>query len=110
MSQRYSATWVANCLFHAVMSYQHSDEYSNGYTQQHANSYTHNHADNNDRVNALDFTILKSTFGKTVGSPGYDTRADFNGDTVITAVDATLQRGNFGHAGGTPTPVVPTGP
>jgi hypothetical protein len=35
---------------------------------------------NNDNVvGAVDFTILKATFGKALGEPGYDDRADFTG-------------------------------
>jgi hypothetical protein len=58
---------------------------------------------NNDNVvNAVDFTILKGTFGKSVGQPGYDDRADFNGDQVVNASDFSLQRANFGIAGAPP--------
>src|SRR5206468_984275 len=34
-------------------------------------------------VSAQDFSTLKNTFGKSVGQPGYDGRADFNRDTVV---------------------------
>src|SRR5439155_2554091 len=36
-------------------------------------------------VSAQDFTLLKSTFGKQPTDPGYDPRADFNGDNVVTS-------------------------
>ena len=58
---------------------------------------------NDDNViNALDFTVVKNTFGKTIGDPGYDARADFDGDNTITSVDFILQRGNFGTTGAPP--------
>ena len=36
-------------------------------------------ANNDNVVNANDFSILRGTFGKRVGEPGYDDSADFNG-------------------------------
>jgi len=59
-------------------------------------------ADNNNVVNASDFTILKNTFGKSSGQLGYDDRADFNGDLVVNSGDFTLLKGNFGIAGAPP--------
>jgi hypothetical protein len=53
-------------------------------------------------VNSMDFTILKSTFGKSNGQPGYDGRADFTGDTVVNSLDFSLLKGNFGQAGAPP--------
>jgi hypothetical protein len=61
---------------------------------------------NNDNVvNSSDFIIMKGTFGKGVGSAGYDDRADLNGDQVVNSGDFGLLRTNFG-AGGAP----PVGP
>jgi hypothetical protein len=55
---------------------------------------------NNDNiVSAVDFTILRNTFGKAVGDPGYDDRADFTGDQVVTVGDFNLLRSNFGFNG-----------
>jgi Dockerin type I domain len=56
-------------------------------------------ANNDNVINAMDFTILKSTFGKSMGDPGYDDRADFNGDQVVNTADFTLLRGNFASSG-----------
>ena len=42
-------------------------------------------ANNDDVISVLDFSILKSTFGKSLGNPGYDNRADFTGDTTSTS-------------------------
>jgi Dockerin type I domain len=58
--------------------------------------------DNDNKVTAPDFVILKNTFGKTVGQPGYDARADFNIDDVVNARDVTLLQGNFGQMGAPP--------
>lgn len=59
-------------------------------------------ANNDNVVNALDFNVLRGTFGKTFGQPGYDDRADFNGDLVVNAGDFNLLRGNFGLGGPPP--------
>jgi len=50
---------------------------------------------------------LKNAYGKQVGDPGYDDRANFNGDTVVNTQDFSAMRVNFGQ-GGAP-PVLPTG-
>ena len=59
-------------------------------------------------VTVSDFMALKSMFGKSVGQPDYDTRADFDKDGVITVSDLVLLKNNFGSAG-TP-PVGSSGP
>ncbi len=59
-------------------------------------------ANNDNCVNVQDFSLLKNTFGKSVGDPGYDARADFNGDTSISVVDFNLQKNNFGICGAGP--------
>ena len=51
---------------------------------------------------------MKGTFGKGSGDPGYDDRADFDGNLLVNATDFILLKGNFGQ-GGAP-PVGPTGP
>ena len=50
-------------------------------------------------VSAQDFSVLKNTFGKSVGQPGYDGRADFNRDNVVGSTDFTLLKGSFGQGG-----------
>jgi hypothetical protein len=55
---------------------------------------------NNDNVISIqDQNILRLTFGKALGDPGYDARADFNFDNVISIADQNLLRSNFGTAG-----------
>ena len=58
-------------------------------------------ANNDNVVNAQDFNILKTTFGKSQGQPGYDARADFNGDNVVRQ-DVNLLESNFGQGGAPP--------
>jgi len=60
-------------------------------------------ADNTNNVNAVDFSILKNTFGKARGAPGYDERANFNRDNVVNAVDFNLLKSRFGQAGSAAT-------
>jgi hypothetical protein len=55
--------------------------------------------DNNNVINVGDFNILKNTFGKSLGQPGYDARADFNADDVVNVNDFNFQKNNFGQAG-----------
>jgi hypothetical protein len=57
---------------------------------------------NDNRVDAVDFIIIKTSFGKASGDPGYDDRADLNGDVRVTAVDFNLMKSNFGFAGSGP--------
>jgi len=55
---------------------------------------------NNTNVdNASDFTILRATFGKSLGQSGYDPRGDFNRDTTVSVTDFTLLKSNFGQSG-----------
>ena len=57
------------------------------------------YCNNTNNVDATDFAILKNSFGKAFGQPGYDDSADFDGHQAVNAVDFNLQRGNFGTAG-----------
>ena len=58
---------------------------------------------NNDNIiNVIDFNILKATFGKGQGDPGYDQRADFTGDNTVNILDFNLLKGNFGQGGSPP--------
>lgn len=59
-------------------------------------------ANNDNILSAQDFTILKNTFGKAQGDPGYDERADFDGNTWVNAQDFTLLKVNFGMGGAPP--------
>jgi hypothetical protein len=58
---------------------------------------------NNDNcVNVTDFTLLKNSFGKSLGDPGYDARADFTGDNSVSVTDFNLLKANFGICGAPP--------
>jgi hypothetical protein len=59
-------------------------------------------ANNDNCVALVDFNLMKSSFGKSLGDPGYDARADFSGDTVVNTVDFGLLRNNFGLCGAGP--------
>ena len=59
-------------------------------------------ANNDNVVNTSDFNILRGTFGKAVGDPGYDDRADFTGDLQVTVLDFNLLKINFGSGGAPP--------
>jgi hypothetical protein len=76
-----------------------------GITQQEMGLQRAGDANNDDVVSAQDFTILKATFGRSVGQSGYDGRADFNLDTIVSAIDFSLLKNDFGLGG-----VGPLGP
>jgi hypothetical protein len=59
----------------------------------------------NNVINTTDFNLLKLTFGKAIGDPGYDDRADFTGDQLVNTIDFNLMKNNFGQGG-----VGPIGP
>lgn len=59
-------------------------------------------ANNNNIITVTDFSVLASTFGKTVGQSGYDARADFNEDGSVTISDFSLLASNFGQTGVSP--------
>jgi hypothetical protein len=56
-------------------------------------------ANNDNCVSIQDFNILRLTFGKAVGDPNYDPRADFNGDSSVSIADNNLLRLNYGVCG-----------
>jgi hypothetical protein len=58
--------------------------------------------DNNNVVNTTDFNILKITFGKAQGDPGYDPRADFTNDNIVNLNDFNPLKNNFGQGGAPP--------
>src|SRR5438094_401658 len=61
---------------------------------------------NDDNLaNAADFIVLRNTYGRGSGDPGYDDRAEFTGDQLVNIQDFNLLRRNFG-AGGAP-PISP---
>ena len=65
-------------------------------------------ANNDNQVNTSDFLILKTSYGRACGYPGYDDRADFTGNCGVNALDFNLLKTNFG-LGGAP-PILPGGP
>ena len=77
-------------------------------TQQEMGQQRSGDADNNNVVNTTDFNILKGTFGKTTGDPGYDNRADFTGDVVVNTSDFNSLKGNFGIGGAPPIGPAPS--
>lgn len=59
-------------------------------------------ANDDNVVDIADFSLLRASFGRACGAPGYDGRAEFTGDCVVDISDFTLLRGNFGQAGAPP--------
>ncbi|HEV7664027.1 MAG TPA: S8 family serine peptidase, partial [Chloroflexota bacterium] len=52
-----------------------------------------------DAIDLLDFSMLRTTFGKCDRDTGYDARADLNGDGCVDLLDFSLLRVNFGRFG-----------
>ena len=52
--------------------------------------------DGNGFVDLTDWSLLSNTFGKQLGDPQYDARADFNGSNTITIIDFQAVSNNFG--------------
>jgi hypothetical protein len=59
-------------------------------------------ANNDNLVDVLDFGVLRPTFGKSLGEPGYDVHAEFNGDNTVDVSDFSLLRSNYGAVGAGP--------
>jgi len=55
--------------------------------------------DNSNLATILDFNIIKVTFGKSLGQPGYDERADFDNDNTANIVDFNLLKTQYGQDG-----------
>lgn len=59
-------------------------------------------ANDDNVISALDFDVLKPTFGRGIGDPAYDDRADFDGDNRVSVSDFNLLKINFGQSGAPP--------
>jgi hypothetical protein len=59
-------------------------------------------ANNDNRITALDFGIVRASFGLGTQNPGYDDRADFTGDQIVNTTDFNLLKINFGLGGSPP--------
>jgi hypothetical protein len=56
-------------------------------------------ADNDNRVRASDFAILRATYFKNAGDVGFDARADFDVDQRVRSSDFALLRSNYFASG-----------
>jgi hypothetical protein len=56
-------------------------------------------ANDSNTVNIQDLNILKATYGKSKGQPGYDDRANFNNDNSVNIVDLTILQRHYGESG-----------
>ncbi len=54
---------------------------------------------NDNAVTGADFSILGATYGKALGSIGYDARADYNFDNAVTGADFSLLASNYLQGG-----------
>ena len=58
-------------------------------------------ANDDNRITSADFYILKPSYNKSLGEPGYDERADFNENDSVTSADFFLLIGHYNQAGDT---------
>ncbi len=56
-------------------------------------------ANNDDVVNSSDFLLLRGSYFKSVGQPGFVDGADFNEDDIVNSSDFLLLRGNYFKSG-----------
>jgi hypothetical protein len=54
---------------------------------------------NSNSINVLDLNILKGSYGKSTGNPGYDERADFDNSGVVNVLDLNILKSNYGRVG-----------
>ena len=59
-------------------------------------------ANNDNLVDVHDFNVMRLTYGKAIGDPGYDDRADFTGDQIVNLFDTNLLKTNFATTGAPP--------
>ena len=59
-------------------------------------------ANDDNVVTILDFGIVRSSYGRSSGSTGYDDRADFTGDGLVNVLDFNLMKNNFSMIGAPP--------
>src|SRR5439155_24762397 len=52
-------------------------------------------ANDDNTIGLSDFNILRNAFGTFLGNPGYDDRADFDGNQRVDISDFNLLRANF---------------
>src|SRR5207249_8471499 len=63
---------------------------SGGIARQEMGTLQAGDCNNSNAVEVTDFTALRVTFGKNLGEPGYDGRADFDRTNVVGVSDFTL--------------------
>lgn len=56
-------------------------------------------SNNDNYVNATDFSLLASSYGKCLGTSGYNDYTDFNNDNCVTGADFSLLAANYGLGG-----------
>ena len=58
-------------------------------------------ANDDNRITSADFYVLKPSYNKALGDPGYDERADYNENDSVTSTDFFLMINNYNQAGAT---------
>ncbi len=61
-------------------------------------------------INAADYSIAKASYGSMVGSPNWNDNVDFNKDGIINSLDLVILMKNFGRSGNSGTWYSPTPP
>ena len=56
-------------------------------------------SNNDNYVNATDFSLLAASYGKCLGTTGYNDYTDYNNDNCVTGADFSLLAANYGLGG-----------
>ncbi len=56
-------------------------------------------SNNDNYVNATDFSLLAASYGKCLGTSGYNDYTDYNNDNCVTGADFSLLAANYGLGG-----------
>ncbi|MDX9864733.1 MAG: dockerin type I domain-containing protein, partial [Anaerolineaceae bacterium] len=56
-------------------------------------------SNNDNYVNATDFSMLAASYGKCLGTTGYNDYTDYNNDNCVTGADFSLLAANYGLGG-----------
>jgi hypothetical protein len=59
-------------------------------------------ASDDNVIEVDDFVLLRASFGRGPGDPGFDARVDFDGNRVVDTSDFNLLKVNFGRGGAPP--------
>jgi hypothetical protein len=95
-----SGSWVVGvCAPKALINVRTVSVSSTGATSADFDILRLGDANEDNVINALDFSALARAFGKSTGTEGFDVQADFNDDGKISILDFTILAASYGQIG-----------